>query len=217
MSKTFTNTVRLAAWFCLPLVSGMVAAQPAPMAGLHFIDHRQQPLTAQTLRGKPVLLHFVFTGCSSTCPPQIHELVAMRAALPASARAQLQLVSVTVDPLADTPQALARFAARLGADQPGWRFVTGSPAQVQQFTDRMAAFDLRRTPQPTPADHRTALWLYDASGALVQRYGGWPVDRARLVAEITQLAQARQTASGPRHPHNDIPHAAAVTAAASLP
>ncbi len=195
MPRPTINKLRLAALAGLALMAGTAAAQLAPWAGLRLVDHRQHPMTAQSLRGKPVLLHFVFTGCSSTCPPQVHELVQMRAALPPAVRAQLQLVSVTVDPLGDTPQALAKFAARLGADQPGWYFVTGAPSQLLQFSDRMAAFDLRRTPQPVPADHRTSLWLYDAKGALVQRYGGWPIDRARLVAEITQIAQPQRVAA----------------------
>ncbi|WP_343589985.1 SCO family protein [Paracidovorax wautersii] len=195
MFRPTINRIRLAALAGLALMAGTAAAQLAPWTGLRLVDHRQHAITAQSLRGKPVLLHFVFTGCTSTCPPQVHELVQMRAALPPAIRAQLQLVSVTVDPLGDTPQALAQFAARLGADQPGWHFVTGAPSQLLQFSERMAAFDLRRTPQPVPADHRTSLWLYDARGALVQRYGGWPVDRARLVAEITQIVQPQRVAA----------------------
>jgi protein SCO1/2 len=52
----------------------------------------------------------------------------------------------------------------------------------------MQAFEARRTP-PRPEDHRTSLYLFDASGALVQRFAGVPVDQPRLAAELNRLAR----------------------------
>jgi protein SCO1/2 len=118
----------------------------------------------------------------------VRELAEVHAALPEDVRRQLRFLSVSVDPLQDTPASLAAFAKRLGADRPGWHFVTGAPAQVEQLLDRMQVMDSRKA-SPKPEDHRTSLYLFDAAGALVQRYGGNPVDRPRLVAEITQVAR----------------------------
>lgn len=162
-------------------------AQPAPLQGLRLQDQRTQPLDAAALRGRVVLLNFVFTGCSSTCPLQVKELAAVHAALPAAARQQVRFVSVSVDPAHDTPATMAEFAQRLGADQPGWLFATGRPAEVEKLFERLRAFDPAKA-RPTPDDHRTTLFLYDARGELMQRFAGVPVDRPRLVREITQLA-----------------------------
>lgn len=82
-------------------------------------------------------MHFVFTGCSSTCPTQVAELAAMRAALPVEVRGRVSLLSVTVDPVSDTPERLAAYAQRLGAAHPGWAFATGRPAVVERVVDRM--------------------------------------------------------------------------------
>lgn len=177
-------------------------AQPAALQGLKLVDQQRQPLTAATVQRQVVLLHFVFTTCSSTCPLQVRDLAEVHAALPDDVRRQLRFVSVSVDPLQDTPASLAAFAKRLGADRPGWHFVTGAPAQVEQLIDRMQVMDARK-PNPKPEDHRTSLYLFNAAGTLVQRYGGVPVDRPRLVAEITQVARlpaaAVATAATPRH------------------
>lgn len=51
------------------------------------------------------------------------------------------------------------------ADQPGWRFATGAPAQIDALTQRLATTDPRQ-PNPGPADHGTALYLFDAQGVL---------------------------------------------------
>lgn len=171
---------------CL-LLANAAWAQPTPLRGVRLLDQRTQPVDAAALRGHVVLLNFVFTGCSSTCPLQVKELAAVHAALPAAARRQVRFVSISVDPAHDTPATMAEFAQRLGADQPGWHFATGRPADVETLFDRLRAFDPTKA-KPVPEDHRTTLFLYDARGELMQRFAGVPVDRPRLVREITQLA-----------------------------
>ncbi len=179
----FPRIGRLAALAAASLCTGALA-QPAPLKDLKLTDHHARPLEAAGLRGRPTLLHFVYTTCSTSCPVQVRELGAVRQALPDDVRARVRFVSVTVDPLQDTPASLAAFAQRLGADQPGWHFVTGPGAFA--LADRLQVLTAQR---PRAEDHRTSLYLYDARGALVQRYGGMPVDRARLTEEITHVAR----------------------------
>lgn len=168
------------------LLAPLAHAQPAPLQGLALVDHHQRPLEAKALRGHPVLMHFVYTTCSSSCPLQVHDLAQVLAALAPEVRERVRLVSVTVDPLQDTPASLAAFARRLDADRPGWHFVTGDPKQVFALADRLQVRDPKR---PRTEDHRTSLYLYDAAGTLMQRYAGTPVDKPRLVAELTQIAR----------------------------
>lgn len=168
------------------LLPALAHAQPAPLQGLALVDQHQRALAGAALRGRPVLLHFVYTTCSTSCPLQVHALSQVHAALPEDVRERVRFVSVTVDPLQDTPATLAAFAKKLDAERPGWHFATGAAAQVYQLADRLQAQDARRR---RPEDHRTALYLYDAAGTLMQRYSGVPVDQPRLVAELTQIAR----------------------------
>lgn len=164
------------------------AAAPAALRGLHLQDQFARPIEPASLAGRILLLNFVFAGCSASCPLQTHELALLRRELPAPVRERTQFLSVTVDPLNDTPAALAGFARRLGAEQPGWRFATGVPAQVETLLARMQVLE-RQDQAPTPADHRSSLWLFDRDGALVQRFTGAPPDRRRLAEEIGRLAR----------------------------
>lgn len=184
---------RLATVLGLGLALGLcftlpAAAQPAPLQGLQLQDHRGLALAPAQLAGRPVLLHFVFAGCSRVCPLQLQELRQLHEALPPAVRARVVFLSATVDPLSDTPQALAAFAQRQGVDRPGWRFISGAPAQVQQLLDRLQIFDPRAA-TPQPEDHRNAIYLYTPSGQLLQRFRGEPVDRARLADELGRLVQ----------------------------
>lgn len=171
----------------LLLATSASAAPPAALRDLRLQDQSARPLAPASLEGRVLLLNFVFTGCSTSCPLQTHELATLRRSLPASVRARAEFLSVSVDPLNDTPAALAAFARRMGADQPGWRFATGTPAQIGTLIERMQVMDRRQT-APAAADHRSSLWLFDRSGALVQRFAGAPLDRARLADEIGRLA-----------------------------
>jgi protein SCO1/2 len=172
--------------------AGMAQAQPVVLKDIRLQDQRGQSIEPASFKGRALLLNFVFTGCSATCPLQTRELGDVVRSLPPDVRAHLRLLSVSVDPLSDTPKTLAAFALRHDANLPGWRFATGEPQQVDLLIERMVATDPRKTQRGTPRrpeDHRTSLWLYDAAGALVQRYAGAPVDRVRLAEEITQLVR----------------------------
>lgn len=163
------------------------AAAPAPLRDLKLIDQRGNQVRA-SLHGRPLLLHFVFTACSSACPVQVRELVAVHRALPDDVRAQVRFVSVTLDPLSDTPKKLAAFAHAHGAERNGWLFATGPAPEVGKLAERMHVFD-ERAAAKNLEQHRTSLYLFRADGTLMQKYRGAPLDRARLVREISEVAR----------------------------
>lgn len=181
---------------CLP---GAAAAQPAPLQGLQLQDHRGQSVTAAQLAGRPVLLHFVFAGCTRVCPLQLQELRQLHEALPPTVRARVVFLSATVDPLSDTPEALAAFARKQDVDRPGWRFVSGAPAQVHHLLERLQVFDPRAA-TPQPEDHRDSIYLYAPNGQLLQRFRGAPVDRKRLADELGRLASTPAPSRTARSP-----------------
>lgn len=154
--------------------------------GLQLQDQDGQALRWQQWQGHLVLVNFVYTGCSTVCPMQTAALVDMGQRLPADLRGRVKLLSVSLDPLHDSPAVLKAFAQRLGADQPAWRFATGRPEDIERLSGALALFrpgpDVRK-----PDDHSTALWLVDPAGMLRFRYSGNPPDVDRLVRELGQL------------------------------
>lgn len=181
-----SSALRCAAAGVLACVAGTASAQPVVLEGIRGVDQSGRAVRLQALSGRPVLLHFVFTGCSTSCPTQLAELADVHRALPAESRARVRFVSVSVDPLNDTPKALADFAQRVGANQPGWTFITGRPEHLAPLYERLRVFDSAAA-APSAADHRTSLYLYGADGRLLQRFRGVPVDRPRLIAELSRL------------------------------
>src|SRR5438094_7752856 len=99
----------------------------APDFTLLDVDGREARLAE--LRGRVVLLAFVYTGCSAACPLLTQRMAVLQQRLLAGGLlpGRVTLVSVTVDPRRDTAAVLARYAQAFGAHREGWRFLRENP------------------------------------------------------------------------------------------
>ena len=155
---------------------------------MRLLDQDGVTLKAQSLMGRTALFNFVFTGCSTVCPIQTRALTQLQEKLPSALLSRFRQVSVSLDPLGDTPAALKSFARRMGADHKGWRFVTGRPSDIDRLSASLRLFREGTGPKKLE-DHSTALWLIDTQGQIRSRYQGNPPDVARLAREIEALDQ----------------------------
>jgi protein SCO1 len=195
------------AWLVALACSGSLSALAAPQAqasqspatgpsfydnfaGMQLLDQAGRPLQLHRLRGKVVLFNFIFTGCSTVCPVQTHALSQMLRRMQPALRARVHLVSVSLDPLSDTPQTLATFAKGFQVDHAQWSFATGRTADIQRLAEALWLFRDGRGQAPLD-DHATSLWLVDAQGGLRIRYAGNPPDTARLERELGALAELK--------------------------
>jgi protein SCO1/2 len=72
----------------------------------------------------------MYTSCLDRCPLATHNLARVHALLGERIGRDLVMLSITVDPERDTPEALGRFAAAHGAGA-GWQFLTGTAASLE--------------------------------------------------------------------------------------
>lgn len=99
-------------------------------------DGKKVRLQAVADSGKPVLLNFIFTTCTTICPPMAAGFARFQEALGPEA-AGVTLLSVSIDPDHDTPAVMKAYLERFGA-RPGWELLTGRPEDVARI---MKAFD----------------------------------------------------------------------------
>jgi protein SCO1/2 len=76
------------------------------------------------LRGHPYVANFIFTRCPTVCPEFTRKMARVQKATDAFGP-NLQLVSFSVDPKYDTPERLAEYARKHGANPTRWSFLTG--------------------------------------------------------------------------------------------
>jgi protein SCO1/2 len=76
--------------------------------------------------GRPVVLNFIYTTCTSICPLTSQTFADLQARL-GTERDKVHLVSVSIDPEEDTPPRLREYASHFGAG-PEWQHYTGTLA-----------------------------------------------------------------------------------------
>ena len=156
------------------------AGDPAPDFAL--IDQDARPISLASLRGKAVLLDFVYTTCPGPCPilTGLHQKV--RDGLSASDRARVQLVSISLDPEHDTPAELRAYASARRIDTQGWSFATGPSADVDAV---VRAYGVGKVRAPSgEIEHTVATFLIDRDGKIVRRYLGLDHDPAAMRTDI---------------------------------
>jgi protein SCO1/2 len=156
---------------------------PAPAFVL--VDQRGQAVSLTGLRGKVLALSFIFTTCSDSCPIVTAKMADMQRRLGKDFGPRVRFVSISVDPLTDTPQRLRAYASTFGADVPGWSFVTGTPAQIDEIVRGFGAY--ARRGGNGAVDHLTLTSLIDAEGRLRVQYLGYRFQTSEMLADLKEL------------------------------
>src|SRR5262249_31762252 len=135
---------------------------PAPEVAL--VDQSGRPFALSALRGKAVLVGFVYTTCNGVCPATTHQMYRAQEALKAAGLwgKNVAFVSITLDPARDTPDALPNSARLYPAAPASWPFLTGPAADVAGV---IAAWGMWARVGPTGTlDHPSRVFLVDPAG-----------------------------------------------------
>ncbi len=129
------------------------------------------PFGRKDMLGKVWVADFVYTRCSGPCPLLTERLGKLGALLPA----EVGLLTVTVDPEADTPSRLRAYAEGYGCDPRRWVFLRGTVAQTYELL--YSGFRLPMSIDPKAAAqtrvmHSTRFVLVDKNGAIRGFYDG---------------------------------------------
>jgi protein SCO1/2 len=147
----------------------LAVIRPAPDFALTTQDGA--PLSKANLRGKVVLVSFVFTTCNGTCPATTHRMGQVADLLKDRGLFKddgVRLVSITLDPARDTPEALRRYARLYNADTAHWSFLTGSRETVDKV---LTAWGMWAKPAANgQLDHPSRVFLLDRRGRIREIY-----------------------------------------------
>ena len=128
-------------------------------------DQRSVRVALATLRGKIWVADFIFTSCVTICPPMTVEMAELQEEF---ATEDVHFVSFSVDPERDTPEVLSQYAARYGADQDRWSFLTGEKETIYQLAHK--GFNLAAGHQGSEILHSTRFVLVDRQGQVRDYY-----------------------------------------------
>ncbi len=152
-----------------------------------LIDHQRQPVTGGALEGSVWIADFIFTRCAGQCPVMSAQMATLQKHF--AGEPGLQFISVSVDPRHDTPEVLAAYAGRYGADAGRWRFLTGNAAAITRLV--RGGFHLGVSEEGTadePITHSVRFVLVDQRGHLRGTYDATEAQAmARLVTDAKAL------------------------------
>jgi protein SCO1 len=106
-------------------------------------EGRKRNFYRDLVKGKTVAVNFVFTTCTTICPPLGATFAKVQTLLGERAGKDIQLISISVDPMTDTPERLKAWQAKFSL-QPGWTLVTGGKAEIDQLLKAMGGFSARK-------------------------------------------------------------------------
>ena len=76
------------------------------------------------IKDKTVAINFIFTNCTTICPPLAATFARVQKEMGDKVGKDVHFISISVDPLTDTPERLKAWGAKFKAGA-GWTFVTG--------------------------------------------------------------------------------------------
>jgi protein SCO1/2 len=131
-----------------------------------------------------LLINFIYTTCTTVCPVQSALFAELQQRLGERVGTEVSMISVTVDPLRDTPLRLKQFAEQYKVG-PGWRFFTGSRQAVDEVLTAFGVYT------PNFADHPAVVLVGDPRSGEWGRFFGFP-GSDQIMSKLNQLQAARQ-------------------------
>jgi len=153
-------------------VTGVVS----PLA-FSLTDDAGRQVSADTYRGKIVMLYFGYTHCPDVCPTTLADLSQAVSKLGGGA-GKVRILFVTVDPKRDTPQLLESYTQAFGPEFVGLR--TGD-SELRRLTKRYRVTYSLGTPDARgnyDVTHSSAVFIFDGTG------------KARLLADSSDSPAA---------------------------
>lgn len=123
-------------------------------------DGKEMRLYSDLIKDKVVVIDVMFTSCTGVCPVMSSTFAKIQNRLGDRLGKDVHLISISVDPVNDTPAKLKEYAGRFGA-KPGWYFLTGPKENVDAALRKLGQYVENREAHQNLfliGNDRTGLW-----------------------------------------------------------
>jgi protein SCO1/2 len=142
-----------------------------------LFDQDGRVVSAGRFRGRQIMLNFIYTRCpvATMCPAATTRMMEVQKQARDAGVKNLELVSITLDPVGDSPGVLRDYATARGIDTSNFSFLTGPEPAVR---DLLTQFGVIAEFQGGVIRHTLATLLIDEQGRIIHRADGsqWQVD-----------------------------------------
>lgn len=161
--------------------------QPAPAFELQ--DAQGTTVRLADFRDKIVILHFVYASCPDACPLHAERIAEVQAMVNRTPMKDLvQFVTITTDPVRDTPEVLKGYGPAHGLDAANWVFLTSGSDNPTATRELAEKYGLRFTEMPDGEQmHAAVTHVIDKNGDLRARFHGLEFSTTNMVVYINAL------------------------------
>ncbi len=150
-----------------------------------FIDSHGKTVTIADFRGKPLVVSFVYSSCSDTCPVITQTLAdATVSARDALDDDSFNVVSIGFDSTVDNPDRMRYFANQQDIDFTGWKFLSGDLPSIIGLAETLGFIFYQ---SPKGYDHLSQVSVIDANGIVYRQVYGQNFDLPLLVEPLKEL------------------------------
>jgi protein SCO1 len=160
---------------------------PYPAADFTLTDQDRQTLSLASLRGKIVVLDFIFTRCPGPCPLLSLKFSQLQRKLGGRLGKDVVLLSISIDPRHDTPEVLKEYAQRYSANQTGWKLLVGNTRETIMTASAFGA-DYEAN-QDGIVDHRLVTCIIDREGIVVKEFSGTNYTVDEVLVEVEKQSR----------------------------
>ena len=163
------------------------AALGRQVGNFRFTDSANRAVELADLRGKPLVVHFVYTGCFQVCPTTTQALAAVvREAERSLGPGTFRVATVGFNLPVDDPASMRAFARKYALDSPNWLFLTPQPDSLAALT---AQLGFRYEATAAGFDHLLQASILDRDGRVYRQLYGDSFDAPLFVGPLLELVK----------------------------
>lgn len=146
-----------------------------PIEDFTMTDHRGDKITLEDLKGEPWLAMFIFTNCTTVCPPMTFNMTEIQSELVDRGVEDYKIVAFSVDPEFDSPEVLAKYLSLYPVpDDSKWHLLTGYDQKfIEQFAMNSFKTFVKKPDNGGEVTHMSTFHLVDETGTVVKNYSGY--------------------------------------------
>ena len=154
---------------------------------LEGVNQDEQSFSISEKDGEYWLANFIFTNCDTVCPPMTANMARVQREMQESG-VEVPIVSFSIDPENDTPDALKDYGDLYKADYSDWDFVTGYDQEtIERFANVSFMVPASKEEGSDQYMHSTSIFLVDKEGFVRESYSGLDVPLEEIMDDLKKV------------------------------
>ena len=174
----FNNANRLLRRDTQSLGDGVIRSVGDLLPPFALYDQDGNIITAEYFDGSATVLNFIFTRCSvaEMCPASTNKMKRLQELVQKTKVKHVRFLSITLDPLYDSPGILKQYAQAYGLNEENFRLGTAGKGVIRDLTRQFGI--LRKNDEKQTIDHTMRTFLVNARRQITYQVPGkgWSVE-----------------------------------------